>query len=103
VSKLRADAEAMRDRIVALDGELSVARTRAEESQARAEDAEKRAADLETRLAGTVEELEGVRSQLDGLRGHLEEVLATRTMRWTHHAREAYSGLRRLRSRLFRG
>ena len=103
VSKLRADAEAMRDRITTLNGELRSARARAEESEARAEDAEKRAADLETRLAGTVEELDGVRSELDGLRRHLEEVHATRTMRWTHQAREAYGGLRRLRSRLFRG
>jgi 2-polyprenyl-3-methyl-5-hydroxy-6-metoxy-1,4-benzoquinol methylase len=103
VSKLRADAEAMRDRITTLNGELRAARARAEESEARAEDAEKRAGDLETRLAGTVEELDGVRCELEGLRRHLEEVHATRTMRWTHQAREAYSGLRRLRSRLFRG
>jgi 2-polyprenyl-3-methyl-5-hydroxy-6-metoxy-1,4-benzoquinol methylase len=103
VSKLRADAEAMRDRITTLNGELRSARTRAEESEARAEDAEKRAADLETRLAGTVEELDGVRSELEGLRRHLEELHATRTMRWTHQAREVYSGLRRLRSSLFRG
>ena len=103
IAKLRADAEAMRDRAVTLAGELAAARARAEESQARAEDAEKRAADLETRLAGTVEELDGVRAELDGLRRHLEEVLDTRTMRWTHQAREVYSGLRRLRSSLFRG
>ena len=103
VSKLRADAEAMRDRITILDGELAAARSRAEGSEARAEDAEKRVADMETRLAGTVEELDSVRADLDGLRRHLEEVLGTRTMRWTHQAREVYSGLRRLRSSLFRG
>jgi 2-polyprenyl-3-methyl-5-hydroxy-6-metoxy-1,4-benzoquinol methylase len=103
VAKLRADAEALRARADALAGDLAVARAQAEEIQARAEDADKRAADLETRLAGTVEELDGVRTELDGLRRHLEEVLDTRTMRWTHQAREAYSGLRRLRSSLFRG
>ena len=103
VSKLRADAEAMRDRIALLQDELAQARSRAEESEARAEDHEKRAADLETRLAGTVEELDAVRTELDGLRRYLEEVLGTRTMRWTHQVREVYSGLRRLRSSLFRG
>jgi 2-polyprenyl-3-methyl-5-hydroxy-6-metoxy-1,4-benzoquinol methylase/regulator of replication initiation timing len=110
ISKLRADAEAMRDqaeamrtRAEALALDLAAARARVEETQARAEDAEKRAADLEARLAGTVEELDGVRAELDGLRRHLEEVHATRTMRWTHQAREVYSGLRRLRSKLFRG
>ena len=103
VSKLRADAEAMRDRSRVLAGELAAARTTAEESLARAEDAEKRAADLETRLAGTVEELDAARAELDGVRRHLEEVLDTRTMRWTHEVREAYSRMRRLRARLFRG
>lgn len=103
VSELRADAEALRDKVVALTGELATARALAQESQARAEDAEKRAADLETRLAGTGEDLDGARAELEGLRGHLEEVLATRTMRWTHEVREAYSGLRRLRARWFRG
>jgi 2-polyprenyl-3-methyl-5-hydroxy-6-metoxy-1,4-benzoquinol methylase len=103
VSKLRADAESMRDRIAGLTGELAAARVRADESLARAEDAEKRADDLETRLAGTVDELDGARSELDALRQHLDEVLATRTMRWTHEVREVYSRLRRLRGRLFRG
>lgn len=103
VSKLRADAEAMRDRIAVLTDELAATRSRAEESQARAEDAEKRAADLETRLAGTVEEVDAVRAELEGVRAHLEEVLDTRTMRWTHEVREVYSRMRRLRARLFRG
>lgn len=103
IAKLRADAEGLRERADTLAGDLAAARARAEESQARAEDADKRAADLEARLAGTIEELEGVRAELDGLRRHLEEVLDTRTMRWTHQAREVYSGLRRLRSSLFRG
>jgi 2-polyprenyl-3-methyl-5-hydroxy-6-metoxy-1,4-benzoquinol methylase len=103
VSKLRADAEAMRDRIAVLTDELAATRSRAEESQARAEDAEKRAADLETRLAGTVEEVDAVRAELEGMRAHLEEVLDTRTMRWTHEVREVYSRMRRLRARLFRG
>lgn len=103
VGKLRADAEAMRDRIAVLADELAVTRTRAEESQARAEDAEKRAADLETRLAGTVEELDGVRAEFEEVRAHLDEVLDTRTMRWTHEVREVYSRMRRLRARLFRG
>ena len=34
---------------------------------------------------------------------HLDEVLDTRTMRWTHEVREVYSRMRRLRARLFRG
>jgi 2-polyprenyl-3-methyl-5-hydroxy-6-metoxy-1,4-benzoquinol methylase len=110
ISKLRADAEAMRseadaarERADALTRDLAAARAKVEEIQARAEDADKRAADLEIRLAGTVEELDGVRAELDGLRRHLEELRATRTMRWTHQAREVYSGLRRLRSSSFRG
>jgi hypothetical protein len=103
VSKLRADAESMRDSIAALSGELDVARALAQESQSRAEDADKRAADLESRLAGTVEDLDAARAELDGIRRHLEAVLATRTMRWTHEVREAYSGVRRLRARWSRG
>jgi 2-polyprenyl-3-methyl-5-hydroxy-6-metoxy-1,4-benzoquinol methylase len=103
VSKLRADAEAMRDRVADLTGELAASRALAQESQSRAEDAEKRAADLEARLAGTVDDLDAARAELDGLRRHLDAVLATRTMRWTHEIREAYSGVRRLRARWSRG
>jgi 2-polyprenyl-3-methyl-5-hydroxy-6-metoxy-1,4-benzoquinol methylase len=103
VSKLRADAEAQRDRLAALTIELAGARALAQESLARAEAAEKRAADVEARLAGTAEELDAARAELDGLRRHLDELLATRTMRWTHQAREAYSRLRRLRAGVFRG
>ena len=103
VSKLRADAEVQRDRIVALTTELGSVRCLAEESQARAEDAEKRAADLETRLAGTVDDLDRARTELDALSRHLEELLDTRIMRWTHETREVYSRLRRLRARLLRG
>ena len=103
ISQLRADAEVLQDRVETLAADLAAARARAEKSEARAEDAEKRAADLETRLGGTVEELDGVRGEVDALRRHLEEVLDTRTMRWTHQVREVYSGLRRLRSSLFRG
>jgi SAM-dependent methyltransferase len=103
VTQLRRDAEAQRDRIVVLEAELAGARAGAQESLGRAEDADKRAADLENRLAGTVEELETVRADLAALRAHLDEVLATRTMRWTHEAREAYSRLRRLRAKLFHG
>lgn len=103
VSKLRADAEVQRERITALAAELAVSRERAERSQARAEDAEKRAADLDARLGGTVEELEAVRAELDGTVSHLDEVLGTRTMRWTHQVREAYSRARRLRATVLRG
>jgi SAM-dependent methyltransferase len=103
VTMLRADAEAMRDRIVVLEGELAAARAAAQESQGRAEDADKRADDLENRLAGTVEELDSVRAELATLRAHLDALHATRTMRWTHQAREAYSRLRRLRATLFHG
>ena len=103
VSKIRADAEAMRDRVAALTGELAASQALAQDSQSRAEDAEKRAADLETRLAGTVEDLDTARTELERIRRHLDEVLATRTMRWTHEAREAYSRMRRLRARFSRG
>jgi 2-polyprenyl-3-methyl-5-hydroxy-6-metoxy-1,4-benzoquinol methylase len=103
VAKLRADAEAQRDRILVLEAELASASAAVEASQGRAEDADKRAADFETRLAGTSEELDAVRAEIAGLRGHLDELLATRTMRWTHQAREAYSRLRRLRATLFHG
>jgi 2-polyprenyl-3-methyl-5-hydroxy-6-metoxy-1,4-benzoquinol methylase len=103
VARLRADAEAMRDRIVVLTGELDAVRSAAQDSLARAEDAEKRVDDLESRLAGTAEELELTRTSLEGMRSHLDELLDTRIMRWTHQAREGYSRLRRRRARLFRG
>ena len=103
VAQLRADAEAQRDRIVVLEAELDAARNAVQESQGRAEDADKRAADLENRLAGAVEELDALRAERARLRDHLDELHATRTMRWTHQAREAYSRLRRLRATLFHG
>lgn len=103
VSRLRADTEAQRARIDNLHAELAAARAALQEMQGRAEDADKRAADLESRLAGTVEELDGARGELDGLRRHLDELLATRTMRWTDQARSVYSGLRRLRAKIFHG
>ena len=103
VAQLRADAEAQRDRISVLETELAAARFVAQESQGRAEDADKRAADLENRLAGTLEELDAVRAEIAGLRAHLDELHATRTMRWTQQAREAYSRLRHLRATLFHG
>jgi hypothetical protein len=68
-----------------------------QELQARAEDGEKRADDLETRLAGTGDELDHARAEADGIRAHLDEVLATRTMRWSRQARSVYSRLRTLR------
>jgi len=101
VAKLRADAEAQRVRIAVLEAELAAematSRGQVQELLGRAEDAEKRADDLETRLAGTVEELDRTRIELDGLRAHLEELLATRTMRWSHQARAGYSRLRSIR------
>jgi 2-polyprenyl-3-methyl-5-hydroxy-6-metoxy-1,4-benzoquinol methylase len=103
VAQLRADAEAQRDHIGVLEAALAAARVMAQESQGRAEDADKRAADLENRLAGAVEELDAMRAELAGLRAHLDELHATRTMRWTHQAREAYSRLRRLRATVLHG
>ncbi|HJV08205.1 MAG TPA: methyltransferase domain-containing protein [Acidimicrobiales bacterium] len=103
VAQLRADAEAQRDRIVVLEADLASAQAAVQESQGRAEDAEKRAADLENRLAGEVEELDAARAELAALHEHLDELLATRTMRWTRQAREAYSRVRRLRATLFHG
>jgi len=101
ITKLRADAEAQRARIAVLEAELAAERTashaRGQELVGRAEDGEKRADDLETRLAGTSEELDRTRAELDALEAHLEELLATRTMRWSHQARSAYSRLRALR------
>jgi 2-polyprenyl-3-methyl-5-hydroxy-6-metoxy-1,4-benzoquinol methylase len=103
VAQLRADAEAQRDHIGVLEAALAAARVMAQETQGRAEDADKRAADLENRLAGAVEELDAMRAELAGLRAHLDELHATRTLRWTHQAREAYSRLRRLRATVFHG
>jgi 2-polyprenyl-3-methyl-5-hydroxy-6-metoxy-1,4-benzoquinol methylase len=97
IAKLRADAEAQRAKIGVLEGELAAARRSVQELLARAEDGEKRADDLESRLAGTSEELDRARSELDGVNAHLEEVLATRTMRWSRQARSVYSRVRTLR------
>jgi hypothetical protein len=97
VSKLRAGAEAQRARIATLDDDLAAARRTVQELLNRAEQGEKRADDLATRLAGTSEELDRARTELEGLRAHLEELLATRTMRWSHQARTVYSRLRSLR------
>jgi 2-polyprenyl-3-methyl-5-hydroxy-6-metoxy-1,4-benzoquinol methylase len=101
VTQLRADAESQRARIAVLEAELetelSTGRQAVQELVSRAESAEKRADDLETRLAGTSEELEQARTELDAIRAHLDEVLATRTMRWSRQARDAYSRLRALR------
>ncbi|MGH9264773.1 MAG: methyltransferase domain-containing protein [Acidimicrobiales bacterium] len=97
VSKLRADAEAQRDRIAVLERELVAARNALQEALARGEDAEKRAADLEVRVAGTAEELDRTRAELDGVREKLDRVLATRTMRWSKQARAVYGRLRDVR------
>ncbi|HEX2119013.1 MAG TPA: methyltransferase domain-containing protein [Acidimicrobiales bacterium] len=97
VSKLRADAEAQRDRIRVLERDLVAARAAVQEALARGEDAEKRAADLEVRVAGTAEELDRARRELDGVREQLERVLATRTMRWSRQARAVYGRLRDVR------
>lgn len=97
VAQLRSDAEAQRTRIAILEAELTGARRTVQELQSRAEEAEKRADDLEARLAGVSEELDRARTELDGSRDHLEEVLATRTMRWSRQARSVYSRVRALR------
>ena len=97
VSKLRADAEAQRDRIRVLERDLVAARAAVQEALARGEDAEKRAADLEVRVAGTAEELDRARRELDAVREQLEQVLATRTMRWSRQARAVYGRLRDVR------
>ncbi len=96
VSKLRADAEAQRDRIAELERELAAVRAAVQEVLARAEDGEKRAADLEARLAGTADEYDRTRAELDATRDELQRVLATRTMRWSKQARAVYGRLRDL-------
>jgi len=96
VSKLRADAEAQRDRIRQLEHELAAARAAAQDAVAAAELAEKLAADLEVRLAGTVDELDHARAELDVVRAELRRVYATRTMRWSKQARAVYGHLRDL-------
>jgi O-antigen biosynthesis protein len=96
VSKLRADAEAQRDRIRQLEHELAAARAAAQDAVAAAELAEKLAADLEVRLAGTVDELDHTRAELDVVRAELRRVYATRTMRWSKQARAVYGRLRDL-------
>jgi 2-polyprenyl-3-methyl-5-hydroxy-6-metoxy-1,4-benzoquinol methylase len=97
VAKLRADAETQRTLIVALEADLAGAGRTVQELLGRAEDAEKRADELDVRLAGVVEELDRARAEADGTRRYLEEVLATRTMRWSRQARSVYSRLRSLR------
>jgi len=97
IAKLRADSEAQRARIAVLHDELATARAAVQELLARAEDREKRVDDLESRLAGMTEELDLARTEFDGLRAHLDELLVTRTMRWSRQARTAYSRLRALR------
>ncbi|MGI8809727.1 MAG: methyltransferase domain-containing protein [Acidimicrobiales bacterium] len=97
VAQLRSDAEAQRARIATLEADLAGAGRTVQELLARAEQAEKRADELESRLAGTGEELDGARAEFDGLRDHLDEVLATRTMRWSRQVRSVYSRLRALR------
>ena len=99
VSKLRADAEAQRDRIGVLERELGAARAALQETLARAEDAEKRAADLEARLGGTADELDRVRAAAAEVGDELARVYATRTMRWSKQARAVYGRLRSLRQR----
>ncbi len=94
VAKLRADAEAQRAQIAVLERELDEARRTVQELLSRAEDGEKRADDLESRLAGTSDELDRARTELEGLQAHLKELLATRTMRWSHEVRSTYSKLR---------
>ncbi|HEV2760981.1 MAG TPA: methyltransferase domain-containing protein [Acidimicrobiales bacterium] len=97
VAQLRSEAEAQRARIATLESDMATARQTVQELLTRAEEAEKRADDLETRLAGASEELDRARTELDGLRDHLEEVLATRIMRYSRQARSVYSRLRALR------
>jgi 2-polyprenyl-3-methyl-5-hydroxy-6-metoxy-1,4-benzoquinol methylase len=97
VSQLRADAEAQRAQIVTLKAELDATRRTVQELLARAESAEKRADDVETRLAGAGEEAEQVRAELDGTRAYLDELQATRIMRYSKQARAVYSRLRALR------
>ena len=97
VSKLRADAEAMRRRLGELDQELRSLRAALQEAVARAEDGEKRADDLETRLAGTTDDLERSRAEAGAARNELDALLATRTMRWSRQARGVYGRLRALR------
>ena len=97
VAQLRSDAEAQRTRIATLEADLATARRTVRELLTRAEQSEKWADDLETRLAGASEELDRARTEVDGLRNHLEEVLATRIMRYSRQARSVYSRLRTLR------
>ena len=99
VAKLRADAEAQRDRIGVLERELATTRAALEEALARAEDGEKRAADLDVRLAGAAEEIERARVDTEQVREELRRVLETRTMRWSRQARTVYGRLRGLRRR----
>ena len=96
VAKLRAEAEAQREVIAELGRELARARSDVQEAMARAEDAEKQAADLEARLAGAADELHQARLGLQRELEERERLLATRTMRWTRHARSAYRRVRRL-------
>jgi 2-polyprenyl-3-methyl-5-hydroxy-6-metoxy-1,4-benzoquinol methylase len=94
-----AEGETLRARIGALEDELAAAGRAEQEAVARAEDGEKRAADLEARLADAAEELDHARAELYRVDAELETLLATRTMRWSHHARSVYSQLRTILNR----
>ena len=103
VAELRAKDQALRDdlatvraRVTALEADLAAARQAGEEAVARAEDAEKRAAEIEVRLAATAEEVDLARAELFKVDVELEHVLASRTMRWSRHARAVYSRVRTL-------
>lgn len=95
VRQLHQREEAQRQRIAALERELSAERANFHDVAARAEDAEKRLADLETRFEAVVDELDQARGGLERTRDELDRVLVTRTMRWSSGARRAYGFLRR--------
>jgi len=73
------------------------ARRAVQELLARAENGEKRADELESRWAGAGEELDRARADLDGTQAYLDELLATRIMRYSRQARDVYSRMRALR------
>ena len=100
VAKLRAEAESYRERTTALEAELDATQRALQDALTRAEEGEKRAADLEARLAGTVDEVDRSRADLEEVRSYLDEVLATRTMRWSRQVREVYSRFLRVRRSL---
>jgi len=98
VSRLHADAEALRSRVAGLERELAAALDAGRQATVRAEEAEKLVADLESRADATERDLDATLRQASASQEELQRMLATRTIRWSSTARSVYGRLRTLLS-----